>query len=95
MRQKVENLEKECKKQTDEVFNIKSEEDKLRSEFQITQRKVLYALSRLDLSSFGIRPNFSDISRLVDNLTKLISKQKIGHKRAVDALQRVIEDIDL
>ena len=76
LKNKVEELETECKSITEDVLLVKTDEEKLRDEYKVLKRKILYALSRVDLSSVGLKQSSYDFDGLIDILTIGFIKQK-------------------
>ncbi len=95
LKTKLEQLESDCKTVPEDVLTIKTEEEELRTEFQIYKRKILYALSRVDLSLVGIKPNLKDFDKLIDSLTCVFRKQKSGSELVLAQIQKAMSEADL
>ena len=95
LKAKRDGLEVECSSVTEDVLAIKTQEEQLRTEFQLYKRKVLYGLSRVDLSLVGIKPNLKDFDKLIDTVSTVIKKQKAGYHIVLDQIQKAMLDSDL
>ena len=91
---KMEDLEMECKSVTEDVLVVKTEEEKLREEFQVYKRKILYALSRVDLGLIGIKPNLKDFDKLIETLSNGIRKQKAGYEIVMKQIEKAMSETE-
>ena len=77
---KTNGLETNCKSITEEVLIVKTEEERLREEYKLLKRNILYALSRVDLNSVGIKKSSYDFDSLIEMLIIAFKKQKKNYE---------------
>ena len=92
---KVGELETECKSITDEVLHVKTEEEKLRDEYKVLKRKILYALSRVDLNCIGIKQSSYEFDGLIEMLNIAFKKQKTNYEIVVKQIEKAMSLTDL
>eukprot|EP00794_Sanderia_malayensis_P004568 gene4568-5165_t len=88
LKKRVEEMEKECEEINKDVLSVRTEEEQLRTEYQIYRRKILFALSRVDLGIVGIKPNLKDVDQLIDAVTKAFTRQKPGCEFVLAQIQK-------
>ena len=95
LKRKVEELEAECKSVTEDVLVVKTDEERLREEYQVCKRKILYSLSRVDLGVVGVKPNLKDFDSLIETLSNGFKKQKKNYEIVLKEIRKTIACSDL
>ena len=95
LKAKVEELETECKSITEDVLLVKTDEEKLRDEYRVMKRKILYALSRVDLNCIGVKQSSYDFEELIGTLTMGFVKQRKNYQIIVREIEKAMLLTDL
>ena len=95
LKAKVKELETACKSVTEDVLLVKTDEERLRDEYRVLKRKILYTLSRVNLDSVGVKQSSYDFDGLINLLNMGFIKQTKKYEIVMKEIEKAMQLTDV